>query len=79
MNGSLASSVTGWNSWLTNALIMEKLSEDELKELASKFQEIALSFLELDIKYTKMIEAKNAESRAKEKIPASKQHRDYSV
>jgi hypothetical protein len=55
MNGTLASSVTGWSQWLSNALILERLSEEELKELTVVFQDLVITFLDLDIKYTKII------------------------
>lgn len=67
MNGSIASSVTGWQHWLSNALTMENFSEDELKEVQKDFESIALAFLDLDIKYTKLMEKKVAkENKVKE-------------
>lgn len=65
MNGTLAASITGWNAWLMNPLIMEKLTEEELKELAEVWQRLAVEFLELDLKYTKLIKEKQKEARAK--------------
>lgn len=65
MNGTLAASVTGWNTWLTNAPIMERLNEEELKELADIFEKLALEFLELDIKYTELIKEKQKVVKAK--------------
>jgi len=65
MNGSLAASITGWNAWLMNPLIMEKLTEEELKELAKVWQRLAVEFLELDLKYTKLVKEKQKEARAK--------------
>jgi len=65
MNGTLAASITGWNAWLMNPLIMEKLTEEELKELAKVWQRLAVEFLELDLKYTKLIKEKQKEARAK--------------
>jgi len=65
MNGTLAASITGWNAWLMNPLIMEKLTEEELKELAKVWQRLAVEFLELDLKYTKLVKEKQKEARAK--------------
>ena len=65
MNGTLAASITGWNAWLMNPLIMEKLTEEELKELAEVWQRLAVEFLELDLKYTKLVKEKQKEVRAK--------------
>ena len=65
MNGTLAASITGWNAWLMNPLIMEKLTEEELKELAEVWQRLAVEFLELDLKYTKLVKEKQKEARAK--------------
>ena len=65
MNGTLAASVTGWNAWLSSARLMEKLSEEELKELTQTFEKLALDFLELDLKYTKIVKDKQKEAKAK--------------
>jgi len=58
MNASIASSVTGWNSWLTNATVMEKFTERELNSLVEDFKKIAIAFIELDLKYTKKLKKK---------------------
>jgi len=58
MNSALASSVTGWNSWLTNATVMERFSADELEKLAVAFEKLTVDFLELDTKYTMMMKNK---------------------
>jgi len=65
MNGTMAASVTGWNSWLASPLVMEQLTEDQLKELVTEFEKLALAFLELDLKYTKVVSAKQKETKAK--------------
>jgi len=52
LNASLASSVSGWHSWLTNAMIMEKFSREELEELVERFRKVTLDFLLLDLEYT---------------------------
>jgi len=80
MNGTLAASVTGWNAWLANAFIMEKLTEEELKELVAIFEKLALEFLELDVKYTKVVKERQKEAKAKklaEKQKASKNQTTY--
>ena len=60
LNASVASSVTGWNSWLTNALTMEKFTDKELEDLVKDFEAVALAFLELDLKYTKKMKKKTS-------------------
>lgn len=67
MNGSVASSVTGWHSWLTNASVMEQLSEEQLRELVDEFEKIAVAFLDLDIKYTKLVQKKMETEEGKKK------------
>jgi len=54
-NSSVASSVSGWSSWLTNALIMEEFSEEELKEIFQELAKLAIEWLKLDLKYTKLL------------------------
>jgi hypothetical protein len=63
MNGSLASSVTGWNSWLTNAMIMDQFTPEEQSVLNEKFREICLKMLELDIEYTEILSKRNNENK----------------
>lgn len=65
MNGTLAASVTGWNAWLMNPLIMEKLTEEELRDLSTTFERLAIEFLNLDLKYTAIIKKQRAEAKAK--------------
>jgi len=65
MNGTVASSVAGWQQWLSNAITMQNFSEEELKKLVDEFEKIALAFLDLDIKYTKFL--KNRLEKKKEK------------
>ena len=62
-NSAVASSVNGWNSWLTNALVMEKFSEEELKEILREFTELAIKWLELDLKYTKLLMKRQKEKK----------------
>ena len=70
-NSAVASSVNGWNSWLTNALVMEKFNEEELKEILKEFTELAIKWLELDLKYTKLLmkrQKKKKEEADKKKV-----------
>ena len=62
-NSSVASSVNGWTSWLTNALIMEKFKEEELKEIFKEFTELTIKWLELDLKYTKLLMERQKEKK----------------
>ena len=63
MNASLASSVTGWNSWLTNAMIMDLFTAEELDILIAKFREISLKMLELDLEFTEIMDNRNKEKK----------------
>jgi hypothetical protein len=56
MNGSMASSIQGWNSWFTNPMICQKLSEDQLKDLSATFEKLCFDLLDLDVKYTKIMD-----------------------
>lgn len=55
-NGSLASTVSGWNVWLTNPLIIERFNEGHMKALVEKFNTLAIAFLYLDLEYTGIME-----------------------
>ena len=70
-NSAIASSVNGWNSWLTNALVMEKFNEEELREILKEFSNLAIKWLELDLKYTKLLmgrQKKKKEEADKKKV-----------
>lgn len=77
MNGSLASSVTGWHSWLTNPGVMEQLNKEELEELVAEFEKLALEFLELDLKYTKLVKEKQEKEKKSLDIQAKKKKANY--
>lgn len=65
MNGTMAASVTGWNAWFSSVLIMENLREEELKELVIIFEKLALDFLELDLKYTRILKERQNEGKTR--------------
>jgi len=65
MNGTIASSVAGWQQWLSNAITMQNFSEKELAKLVEEFEEITLAFLDLDIKYTKFLKSRLEKQKAK--------------
>ena len=46
---------------------MDKLTKKELEELVTSFQELALKFLDLDIKYTKIVKKKYTKKNKKNK------------
>lgn len=52
LNTALFESVRGWDSWLRNPAFMETFSHDELDEIFKNFREVALKFLEEDVKWT---------------------------
>jgi len=69
-NSAVASSVNGWNTWLTNALIMEKFNEEELREILKEFSRLAIKWLELDLKYTKLLMGR--QKKKKEEVDKKK-------
>jgi len=52
LNSALFESVRGWDSWLRNPSFMETFSQDELGEIFKNFKDVALKFLEEDIRWT---------------------------
>jgi hypothetical protein len=52
LNSALFESVRGWDSWLRNPTFMETFSHDELSEIFKNFQEVAVKFLEEDVRWT---------------------------
>jgi len=52
LNSALFESVRGWDSWLRNPTFMETFSHDELTEIFKNFQEVAVKFLEEDVRWT---------------------------
>lgn len=52
LNSALFESVRGWDSWLRNPTFMESFSHEELKEIFKEFKDVALRFLEDDVKWT---------------------------
>mgnify|MGYP000678048028 CR=1 FL=1 len=63
-NNAITASVGGWATWLSSPTLMNELSEDELKAILEEFKEIAIQFLENDIKWTKLM---NGRLKAKKK------------
>ncbi|GEM_PF-1048468 len=56
LNSSLYESVRGWESWLRNPAFMETFSLEELNQIFTSFREVAVKFLQEDIKWTGMKE-----------------------
>jgi hypothetical protein len=52
LNSALFESVRGWDSWLRNPAFIETFSQDELNEIFKNFREVAVKFLEEDVKWT---------------------------
>jgi len=51
-NSALFESVRGWDSWLRNPAFMETFTQEELNHIFNGFKEVALKFLEEDIRWT---------------------------
>ena len=54
-NDAMGRTLNGWLQWLSNPSIMEHFEEKELKDLLKEFKEVAILFLELDVKYSTSI------------------------
>ena len=52
LNSALFESVRGWDSWLRNPPFMDTFSQEELNEIFRNFRDVAVKFLEEDIKWT---------------------------
>lgn len=58
---SITASVEGWNVWLSKPHVMETFNEKELTKLSEVFGELTLLFLDLDSKYTKIMQEREKE------------------
>jgi len=72
LHGSILASLQGWTSWLKNPVVMNYLSEKELKETFEIFKRLALEFLDLDIKVSSSVLQKTRKVRHKKKKSPSK-------
>ena len=52
LNSALFESVRGWDSWLRNPAFIETFSQDDLNEIFRSFRDVAVKFLEEDIRWT---------------------------
>ena len=55
MNQHIASSCQGWAQWLYNLTIINRLDEEKLKDVYSRFRKVTLDFLEFDVKSTEKL------------------------
>jgi hypothetical protein len=53
LNSALIEGVRGWDSWLRNPTFMQTFSQDELSEIFKNFKDVAIKFLEEDIRWTR--------------------------
>jgi hypothetical protein len=72
LHGSILASLQGWTSWLKNPVVMNYLSEKELKETFEIFKRLALEFLDLDIKMSSSVLKKVGKVKRKKKKSTSK-------
>jgi len=65
MLGVLERSLVGWMQWVVNPDIMAKFSQEELKEINSNISKFVRSFVEYDLKITKLGAQKGLKAKKK--------------
>jgi len=63
----ILASMGGWSMWLKNPTILDQLSEEELDETFRTFQQLALDFIELDLKMSSSVLQKRQKKKKKRK------------
>jgi len=71
LHNDIAASLTGWAQWLKNPPIIENLTEEELMETLEVFKRLAIDFMDLDIKMSRAVLARQVK-KVKEKIKEKK-------
>lgn len=51
-NKAILASYMGWNSWLTNPIVMNDFTEEDLRQILNEFKEVAITVLKNDLKWT---------------------------
>lgn len=51
-NKAILASYMGWNSWLSNPIVMNDFTEEDLKQILAEFKEVAVTILKNDLKWT---------------------------
>jgi len=54
---AIGNSVSGWRSWLVRPSVMADFSEEELKDFCLNMRDMAIRFLEFDVKATEKFKA----------------------
>lgn len=67
LHNMIFASLGGWSMWLKNPTILDQLSEEELQETFETFQQLALDFIELDLKMSSSVLEKRHKKRKKRK------------
>jgi len=52
---AIAGSLHGWGIWLQKPQVLDKLSEEELKETFDVFKKLAIKILTLDLKMSRIV------------------------
>ena len=55
VHGLLLQSIKGWSHWIGNPYIISSLDKKMANDILQKYMDVALKYLELDVKYTKSI------------------------
>ena len=67
LHNMILASMGGWSMWLKNPTILDQLSEEELNETFRIFQQLALDFIELDLKMSSSVLQKRQKKKKKRK------------
>jgi len=57
-NTAVHESIMGWVQYISNPIIQDIFSVDEIKEIFERYRELAVEFIKLDIEATKLFESK---------------------
>jgi hypothetical protein len=65
MLNALSRSLAGWIQWVNNPNVMTKFTEKELEAISKELSKLTQSFIEYDLKTTKLGEEKGLTARKK--------------
>ena len=64
-SSAIYESVIGWSQYLSNPVIQDKFSMEEIKGIFEVYRKIAVEFIKLDIEATSLFEKKISEEKKK--------------